>query len=79
MTFVNRRESCVLPEAALDVILGAFVHRVGEDLGAGAVFDQFALEEEGAVVGGAGGLLDRVGDKHDGIFFLEFKQRIFDF
>ncbi len=49
-----------LSEPAGDIICGAFILGGGEQGLALAVFHQFALQEEGGIVGGAGGLLYRM-------------------
>ena len=42
------------------------------------VFDQFAQEEEGRLVGNTAGLLHAVRYDDDGIFFLQFQRQVFD-
>ena len=47
-------------------------------MGGWAVFDEFALVEEGGEVGGAGGLLHVVGDDGDGVVLFEVGHEVFD-
>ena len=57
--------SLPLAEAAGDVVLGAAVARVGEDLAGRAGLHQLTHVEEGGLLRDAGGLGHRVGDDDD--------------
>src|SRR3546814_14259 len=54
-----------------DIILGAVLLRVGEDIGGLAIFDQRPEVEKGGALRHAGRLLHIVGDDHDRIFPAE--------
>ena len=68
-----------LSEAAFDVVLAALVLRIGKELFARGVLNQFSVKEKGGVIGCASGLLDGVGNQNDGVFTLKFLQRGFNF
>src|ERR687891_1522676 len=62
-----------LAEAAGDVVLGALVARVGEQLPGDAELHQLSQEHEPRVVGHPGRLLHVVGDDHDRIAVLQLQ------
>ena len=68
-----------LSKSSHDVIFGFLLLGRGEHFFAVVIFDQFALQEEGGVIGGAGGLLHGVRDEDDGVFFFQLQQGGFYF
>ncbi len=71
--------TCLLSKTAGDVVFGAFVGGVGENLGAGVHFDEVAEQEEAGFIRAACGLLHVVGDDDDGEALFEFAHQLFDF
>src|SRR3546814_1805299 len=64
--------------AAGDIILGAVLLRVGEDIGGLAVFDQRPEVEKGGALRHAGRLLHIVGEDHDRIFAAQVVDKFLD-
>ena len=69
---------CLLPEPARDVVLGALVGRVGEDLVGRIELDQMTCEKEAGILCNTRGLLHVVRHDHDGVLPLQFKDQILD-
>src|SRR3546814_1355796 len=61
-----------------DIILGAVLLRVGEDIGGLAIFDQRPEVEKGGALRHAGRLLHIVGDDHDRIFAAQLVDQFLD-
>ena len=77
--FALRSARCNLPKSSRDIIFCPLFLGRGKNGFTFPVFDQFTLQKEGRVIGGAPCLLHGMRHEDDGVFLLEFLQRGFHF